>query len=789
MEDIVRQNARSTKLLLVAWLLAFCSPATFGQVLNPAMDPPGEPFSYASHSTDEMTIRGAQFGTEITPEGYLYTGWGELMFLAGNPPHPVSQRIRTLERGYLPIFHYRYSDGPTRYDVTTFAAPLTGSASPNRLVNFIRIVATNTGKDERTSYFDVGFRYDGPVDNADGIGDHRFGRPVIPDKPGDYSQPGVTFDAHWVYGFNDDFAIRSGHVVYEFPASAEPVLWATRNEVYSKPAELKVPADTPVLLTQFKLHLAAGASRALIFKMPVQPIAVADQANVQALREATFDAALQRTVNYWQQMIDSGTQIELPEAKVANTFRANLIYDLMAIDHSGDDYIQTVNKLQYHAFWLRDGTHIMNAYDETGHFDAARECLPFFLKMQNADGLFLSQNGQYDGWGQALWAFGRYYELSHDRAFAAQVFPAVKRAVAWLHQAREADPMHLMPAANPHDDEFTEKTAHVTGHNFWALVGLRSAIELANGSGASQDAADFQHEYDDYSRTLMVALRAVAAKNGGYIPAGIDVPGGQDWGNMNTLYPKILLSPSDPLVTGTLQHTRAEYAEGVMTYAGLLHHYITMKNTEAEIVRGEQQEVVGDLYAILVHTSSTQAGWEYGVEPWGTRDFGRDLAPHGWFAADYIALIRNMLVREQGNDLHLLSVLSPAWTKPGDAVELKNAPTEFGSVGLKAGFRAGGMDLDLHVDLQKTPQRIVLHVPWFVTIRSARADGHEISIMNSQLLLTPSTRHVEINWVRKAQAADVSYSRAVEEYEREYKNRYEQFLRNGSPKSKPIIVQ
>jgi hypothetical protein len=785
----LRQDFRWTKVLLLVCLLLLAGTAVHAQMLNPAIDRPGQPFSYIWPSTDQMTIRGAQLGTEITTEGYLYTGWGELMFLVGNPPQPVSQRIRTLERGYLPIFHYQYADGTVRYDVTTFAAPLGGSGSADQLVNFIRVVATNSGKVERTSYFNVAFRYNGPVDNPDGAGDHRFPRPVVLGKPGDYSQAGVNFDPNWTYGFADDLATRSGKVVYEFPASFRPVLWLTRSELYSHARKIDVLPDTPVLLTQFELHLASGASQALIFKMPVQPIAADGQAGVQALRAATFDSAFQRTVDYWQQTLDKGMQIQLPEAKVADTFRASLVYDLEAIDHRGEDYIQTVNKVQYHAFWLRDGSHIMNAYDETGHFDAARQCLPFFLKTQNADGLFLSQPGQYDGWGQALWAFGRYYELSHDRAFATQVYPAVKRAVAWLHQAREADPMHLMPAANPHDDEFTQKTAHVTGHNFWALVGLRSAIELAKAVGTPEDAAEFQREYDDYSQRLFAALRAVAAKNGGYIPAGIDVPGGQDWGNMNTLYPEVLLPPSDPLVTGTLEHTRAEYAEGLMTYASLLHHYITMKNSEAEIVRDDQQQVVGDLYAILLHTSSTQAGWEYGVAPWGTRDFGVDLAPHGWFAADYIALVRNMLVREEGNDLHLLSVLSPAWTKPGATIEIRNAPTRFGIVGFKAIFGTGGMTLDLDSNLRQKPEQIVLHLPWFVTAKSARADGRQISITGSQLQLPPSALRVEVDWVRRAPVPDLSYSRAVEAYEREYRARYEQFLKDGSPRERPTAVQ
>ena len=785
----MQHNLPSMKLFFLACLLGLAGFGAGAQMVNPAIDQSGEPFSYIWPSTDQMTIRGAPSGTEITPEGYLYTGYGELMFLVGNPPAPVAQRIRTLERGYLPIFHYRYADGPVRYEVTTFAAPL-GSSSANQLVNFLRVVATNSGKSARTSCFHVAFRYTGPVDNADGRGDHRFARPARAKKAGDYSQPGVDFDPHWTYGFANDFAVRSGKVVYEFPASLQPALWLTRNDPYSHPAELHVLPDTPVLLTQFELHLPPGASRTLIFKMPVQPISTDDQGAVEELRRAKFDEALQQTIHSWEQMLGSGMRIELPEAKAVNTFRASLIYDLMAIDHTGDDYIQTVNKLQYHAFWLRDGSHIMNAYDVTGHFRAARECLPFFLKTQDPDGLFLSQSGQYDGWGQALWAFGRYYELSHDGAFAAQVFPAVKRAIAWLKQARAADPLHLMPAAIPHDDEFTQKTAHVTGHNFWALVGLRSAMELARGVGAAQDSAEFQREYDDYSQRLFAALRAVGAKNGDAIPPGLDVRGGQDWGNMNTLYPWVLLAPFDPLVTGTLWHTRAEYAEGLMTYAGLLHHYITMKNTEAEIIRGEQQKVVRDLYAILVHTSSTQAGWETAVEPWKTRDFGGDLAPHGWFAADYIALVRNMLVREQGRELHLLSVLSPAWTKPGDVVAVANAPTKFGTVGFTAAFRSEGMSLDVHLDFQTRPGKIVLHLPWFVRARAARVDGRTVSVEGSQLLLPSSARRVDIDWMRGAAAGgEMSYAGAVEAFEREYKERYQEFVKDGSPRAKRMVVQ
>jgi hypothetical protein len=131
------------------------------QMADPDVDQPGQPFTYAVAPTDQMTVLDAPLGTEITPEGYLYTGYGELMFLIGNPPWAVSRRTRTLEKGYLPVFHYTYRDGAVQYQLTTFANSNSAEGENRHLLDFIRIVAVNTGTSERTSYFNVGFRYTG----------------------------------------------------------------------------------------------------------------------------------------------------------------------------------------------------------------------------------------------------------------------------------------------------------------------------------------------------------------------------------------------------------------------------------------------------------------------------------------------------------------------------------------------------------------------------------------------------------------------------------------------------
>ncbi len=186
----------------------------------------------------------------------------------------------------------------------------------------------------------------------------------------------------------------------------------------------------------------------------------ADPSVITAIDEASFDAAKAQVIAYWHDILASGMQVALPESKPVDTFYTNLIYDLIAIDHIGPDYIQTVNKLHYHAFFLRDGADIVHSYDLTGYPQIARECLDFFAKSQKPDGNFLSQPQQYDGWGEAVWAYGQHYRITHDKAFAEWALPQIARAVDWLHQARAADPLHIIPASDVRDNEYRPGPHH-----------------------------------------------------------------------------------------------------------------------------------------------------------------------------------------------------------------------------------------------------------------------------------------------------------------------------------------
>ena len=773
-------------VLLPALCFLF-SLAAAAQMLDPAIDRDDEPFSYFSQPTDVIGVMDARAGTLVSPEGYLYTGFGELMFFTGNPPVPLKQRVKTLYHGYLPINQYTYRDHEIEYNVTSFAATLDGKPESD-VMDFVRVRIVNRGNSPAVAYFAAGMRYASQSNMEGGTGDNRFFRPAIPKRLGQYSQLGVEWNPEWEYGFTADGLVRDGKVMYLFAISPAPVRSLTLKNSHNGVAKLDtrklhVQPTTPVGCVRYDIPLQPGAEQTLEFRMPLEPLAP-DSPDLAALRAGQFDDYLNRTAQFWDSLLARGIEINVPEQKVNDTFRANLIYDLIARDKVGDNYIQTVNKFHYHAFWLRDSSFIVRMFDASGYPDIARQDLDFFAGWQQPDGNFVSQGGQFDGWGQVMWAYGQHYRITKDLDFARKVYPSVQKAIAWLQQARRNDPLHLMPSTSPGDNE--NVTGHVTGHNFWALGGLKNAIILAQALGQQQDAKAYQAEYDDFKSAFVAELKKVTANSGGYMPPGLDVSGGEDWGNMLGVYPEPILDAYDPMITATLNATRAKYEEGIMTYGQgrWLHHYLTMKNTETETIRGDQQLAVDELYALLVHTSSTHAGFEYCILPWSTRDFAQNLSPHGWFAAKFRMALRNMMVREeQDRRLHLLSVVSPEWVKMGEGISVKRAPTNFGQVNFDVKFTNTGATVQLNNSFTQRPQEIVLHLPWFVDVSEVTADGKRINVASNTAVLPANVRVVQIAWRKKSDAPTLSYENAVKDYKAEYRRRYQHWMQTGESQS------
>ena len=756
-------------ILSVATLVAWSAP------LDPAIDDGPGPFSYFSRPSTVLGVADGLEGTQVTPEGWLYTGTQQLIFFAGPHLEPLRQRIHTLQDNHLPIVSYSVVRDGVDYQVTIFGATLDGAPESN-LVNFVRVSMTPTGDGPATAIFAVAIRAEGP-------------RCCVRMK-----RPCNLLQA--TYSLRTFCALRDDQVVYLFPSRPEPKYLILPDREGKGPVtarEAGISPTVPVCMVRYELSLGPGETQSLDFKMPYDPVPASDKAALDTMRDASFDDHLRRTERWWREYLAEGLQIELPEAKVVDTYLSSIMYDSIARDKVGDDYICKVNEFQYDGFWVRDGAYICAAFDFAGRHAWSEQCLPYFLKHQQKDGI-IYQPPQLDGWGQTLWAFGQHWRLTGDDEWAWRMYPYLARSVRGIFAKTAQDPLGLAPAVPPYDNEAIH--GHYTGHSLWLMTGLRDIIAMAEALGQTDDAREFQKGYERYRGTFLGTLEPVTAKTGGYLPPGLDAKNGCDWGNLLLLYPRSGVpargnfNAGDPRVTATVNTVREKkYAEGLMTYGhglrpGLLHHYLTMKVTENLVAQNRQQEALADLYSLLVHTSSTNAGFEFSIKPWDNRDPGGNLPPHGWFAAKYMALLRNILVREWEGDLHLLGVVSPEWVKPGDVLAVRGAPTDFGEISFRGRVSESALALDLSSRWRRAPARLIVHVPWFLRATAAEADGKPCSIAaprvgeGQEVAVPPEARKVTIRWSR-LDSPQLSYSQAVEDYRREYCTRYEAFVKDG----------
>jgi hypothetical protein len=808
------------KLALVGFLCSVClvggPRSLWGQILggmlNPAIDTPGQPFSYFCHPTDVIGAIYDPVASEVTPEGYVYTGFGELMFFAGNPPQPIKQRIKTLYEDYLPILQYQFEVNGVHYVFTIFGADL-GGRLQGLPVNFIRVQLHNGNGNQETAFLSSAFRFLPPNTKLHSPPDYRFHQrfDLIPKR---YTEGQTVFNPNWRYSFERQALIRDGRMLYLFPSSPVPYERAMTQRdsgfrLYrylsgqvegELDPQLTLEPQTPMGMVMYRIPLQPGQSESLTFKMPIVPIPEFSPESSR-LERSDYDQEFQSTVSFWTKLVGNSSPLRFPEQKVQDFLLANTIFSLLAIDKVGDDYIPNVNKFQYHTYFPTD-TSLMNiALDDMGQETSATKALSHALKVQSPSGSFVLEHDLWESFGHVLWAWGRHYRLTRNQSFLREVYPAVVKAMDWEMDITHADPLGLIPPAII-DDDAQLKGCHQTGQDIWTVVGIRNAIRMAQGMGRTADGTKFQTEYNRFWGAFEKQLEVQTAKTGGYIPPCLDQTlKGNDWDNLHTLYPEPIFDAFDHRVTATIQKTRETYQEGILPYvwpraigesngtyifstAPELHYWHTPDNSENQLVRDDptdQKLTVEDLYALLLHTSSTQAGQEFGTYPWSTRDFmDWNMMPDGSTSATVIELMRNMLVREYKNDLHLFSAVSSEWLQPGESIEITNEPTVFGLVSAVLRVNRNGWTLNLFNHFWNPPAHLIVPVPWFYAIDHANVDGRRIAIHNGELVLPPSAREMSVSGRIRRSTPVMSYRQAVDNYLNEYKRRYDEFLQTGS---------
>ena len=168
------------------------------------------------------------------------------------------------------------------------------------------------------------------------------------------------------------------------------------------------------------------------------------------------------------------------------------------------------------------------------------------------------------------------------------------------------------------------------------------------------------------------------------------------WALEQAIYPGELFPPDHEIVQ---EHCRlldaVDDEEGMpqetgwVPYQGLWNYQAGFA-AEAMLYAGHPDKAVDYLYAMANHAAPTRV-WreEQSLAASDNADFVGDM-PHNWASAEFIRLVRHLLVFERGETLELLPALPPEWLRPGAEVRVNRTPTRFGPVTLHLRCEAPG---------------------------------------------------------------------------------------------------
>ncbi len=750
------------------------------QMFDPVLDDPDREWCYAANST---TVIGKPFVPEpvqVTYDGAVYTRYAELCFFYGSEFKPVLARQKTFHKGWIPIVQYQWTDGSIEYALEIFSTEAAGLGTGN-LVQFVKLSMKNGSDSEVVGQVAAAIR--------GSAGQNKFYRKGTTHQP---------VGPETMFSMKNRMVVRDGKLIYCCSKGAKPFVLV--NEAYKKPyaaQDYHLSNRSATAFNVYQHKLGAGEAFDAFFVMPRVP--VADTKLGDRLKALDYASKRSETVHYWQDLF-ARCSFEIPEKRVNDSWRASLVHLMLATRAAGDGTGKRQGSgLTYDGLFLNDYMDMLLAYETGGFHEFSSPNVDWLLKKQHKSGLFIDvhnrgNNDIVTSHGQGLFALAYRCLTTRDKAYARRVYPAVKKAVEFtindhLHHNKHG----LIRPSIPYDAPML--TGYHTCHNLFALVGLRAGIRMARFLGHEHEADEWAKAERTYTVAILKAVDDVYQREG-YIRSGLyDWKAGwvqgrkgnvnkhpnQDWENNLLLYPTELMSPNDPRVTKTLATIRARrYREGVMTYRdGMhIHQYVTVNQAHQYLVQGDQQHALLDLYHILLHNGSTHEGFENMVDPWTIRTPGASWPPpHAWAAAKIALFIRNSLVLEYGGDfgmemakrdLRLYSLISPAWTKAGQSVVIKNAPTEMGAISSTLSFESSGATLQMNAQFHTPPRYLVFRIPYFVTLSSYQANGKQAFENEGLLCLSPDTTEVSLVWQAKKHVHDNSFQKILKGYRSEY---------------------
>jgi hypothetical protein len=368
----------------------------------------------------------------------------------------------------------------------------------------------------------------------------------------------------------------------------------------------------------------------------------------------------------------------------------------------------------YRRFWFRDAAFILHALVCAGLVERAERALDRFPERQTVSGYFHSQAGEWDANGEVLWIFARFCELT-GRPPKPKWHEAILRGARWILAKRlpEDGSEHagLLPAG--FSAEHLGPNDYYYWDDFWGIAGLKAAAALAQAF-APDSARAFAQGAEDFQRAVAASLKRAASRLGR--PAMPAAPTRRlDAGAIGCLvagYPLQLYPPRDPRLLDTVEFLLERCLVKGGFFQDMIHSginpYLTLHLAQVLLRAGDKRCL--DLVDTVAQLASATGQWPEAIHPHTLGGCMGD-GQHVWAAAEWLLMMRNSFLREEGDALILASGIPKRWLETGQQLHFGPALTRFGTVSLSLEAKADRVQLCWQADWRQNPPKLFVHLP------------------------------------------------------------------------------
>ncbi len=422
----------------------------------------------------------------------------------------------------------------------------------------------------------------------------------------------------------------------------------------------------------------------------------------------------------WEENLKGLCQLEIPDAHF------KFLYDIAIrsiILHSPLDVYP--GPYTYKRFWFRDAAFILHAMICMGMENRVEKIIDRFPLRQGPSGYFLSQEGEWDSNGEALWIMRRFCELTGNEPKLKWQWP-IYRAAAWIQAKRinkKGSPYAgLLPIG--FSAEHLGPNDYYYWDDFWGVVGLQAGAYFAEKFKDADLAAELSDKASKFLLCVEKSLETTAKQTRGkFMPASPHRR--MDAGAIGSIvagYPLQLFGARDPRLLNTAEFLFKECSVQGAFYQEISHSginaYLTLHI--AQVFLRAQDPRYFDLMSAIASFASPTGQWPEAIHP-RTKGGCMGDGQHLWAAAEWILMIRNCFVREEELEgkLILCSGIPVSWLNEGAKISFGPALTSFGRIKIQIMVQNGKINIQWSGHWHGGKEPIIeIRLPAFSMIRA-----------------------------------------------------------------------